>query len=298
MKLTENYLKRQNYSYTKEGDNLTVGGYLDLRGTNITALPDNLTVGGYLDLEGTNITSLPDNLTVGGYLDLRGTNITALPDNLTVGGYLDLRGTNITALPDNLTVGGSLYLRGTNITALPDNLTVGGSLDLEGTNIKKPKKLKRPDSDFKIKYRAYVESKLTWHNGKYRVIDGIFCEVLKTCLNIIKAKIENNKIIYIFTKDGISAHGKTIKQAYRDWLFKQSDRDCSQYENLAPDTIKDLAYWVVCYRNITGACSLGTENFIENNEEFFKKDRSLKEIIQITKGQYGHNTFKEFFKED
>ena len=33
------------------------GGYLDLRGTAITALPDNLTVGGYLDLEGTIDTS-------------------------------------------------------------------------------------------------------------------------------------------------------------------------------------------------------------------------------------------------
>ena len=59
--------------------------------------------------------ALPDNLTVGGYLDLSGTQITALPDNLTVGGSLDLRGTQITALPDNLTVGGSLYLSGTKI---------------------------------------------------------------------------------------------------------------------------------------------------------------------------------------
>jgi len=57
-------------------ENLTVGGYLDLRGTGITSLPDNLTVGGYLDLEGTGITSLPDNLTVGGSLDLEGTGIT------------------------------------------------------------------------------------------------------------------------------------------------------------------------------------------------------------------------------
>ena len=40
----------------------TVGGYLDLRGTSITALPDNLTVGGYLDLSGTSITALPDKL--------------------------------------------------------------------------------------------------------------------------------------------------------------------------------------------------------------------------------------------
>jgi len=40
--------------------------------------------------------ALPDNLTVGGSLDLAGTQITALPDNLTVGGLLFLRGTQIT----------------------------------------------------------------------------------------------------------------------------------------------------------------------------------------------------------
>ncbi|OKP30183.1 hypothetical protein BSQ40_06830 [Serratia fonticola] len=41
-------------------------------------------------MEGTGITSLPDNLTVGGYLDLRGTGITSLPDNFSCDSlYLD-----------------------------------------------------------------------------------------------------------------------------------------------------------------------------------------------------------------
>ena len=40
-------------------------------------------------------TFLPEGLTVGGWLDLRGTAITSLPEGLTVGGSLDLRGTNI-----------------------------------------------------------------------------------------------------------------------------------------------------------------------------------------------------------
>ncbi|EBT7406901.1 hypothetical protein CPC78_16430, partial [Salmonella enterica] len=75
-----------------------------------------------------DVDALPDNLTVGGWLDLRGTSITTLPDNLTVGGGLYLSGTSITTLPDNLTVGGGLYLSGTSITTLPDNLTVGGWL--------------------------------------------------------------------------------------------------------------------------------------------------------------------------
>jgi hypothetical protein len=75
-----------------------------------------------------HIIDLPDNLSVGGYLDLRGTKITSLPDNLSVGGYLDLEGTKITSLPDNLNVGGSLYLGGTKITSLPDNLKVKGEI--------------------------------------------------------------------------------------------------------------------------------------------------------------------------
>jgi len=110
-------------------------GWLDLRGTQITALPEGLTVGGSLDLQGTQITALPEGLTVGGSLDLQGTQITALPEGLTVGGWLDLRGTQITALPEGLTVGGSLYLQDTQITALPEGLTVGGSLYLQDTKI-------------------------------------------------------------------------------------------------------------------------------------------------------------------
>lgn len=46
--------------------------------------PDNLTVGGWLDLSGTAITALPDNLTVGDWLDLSGTAIRPL--------YVDFRG--------------------------------------------------------------------------------------------------------------------------------------------------------------------------------------------------------------
>ena len=99
-------------------DRLHVGGWLDLRDTEITALPEGLHVGGSLDLGGTNITALPEGLHVGGGLDLSGTKITALPEGLHVGGWLDLRDTEITALPEGLHVGGSLNLRGTNIPTI------------------------------------------------------------------------------------------------------------------------------------------------------------------------------------
>ncbi|EMD4263624.1 hypothetical protein VQ326_001661 [Salmonella enterica] len=130
------HLAKNDIQHTvSDNGNITVTNDLDLEDVScVDTLPDNLTVGDWLDLRGTSITALPDNLTVGDWLDLRGTSITALPDNLTVGGGLDLRGTSITALPDNLTVGGGLDLRGTSITALPDHFSCN-SLYLEAERI-------------------------------------------------------------------------------------------------------------------------------------------------------------------
>ena len=215
-------------------------------------------------------------------------------NNLTVGGWLDLQGTKITSLPDNLTVGGYLNLYGTNITSLPDNLTVGGSLDLRGTNIKY-KKIKQPNKNFMKDFYNEVQKALNWQNGKYRKIDGIFCEVITAKGNILKTKSQG-KIAYIFFKNDIYAHGNTVKQAYLDWLFKTSDRDVSQYQGIDKDAEKDLNYWVIAYRRITGACSFGTNNYLENNQDKYKAKMTLQEVLTATEGQYGHNTFREFFE--
>ena len=53
--------------------------------------------------------SLPEGLTVGGWLDLRGTQIASLPEGLTVGGGLVLSGTQITSLPEGVVVKGKVY---------------------------------------------------------------------------------------------------------------------------------------------------------------------------------------------
>ncbi|MFA7658807.1 MAG: hypothetical protein WCY19_05180, partial [Candidatus Gastranaerophilaceae bacterium] len=206
-------------------------------------------------------------------LDL--SSLTSIPKgfNPTVGGYLDL--SSLTSIPKgfNPTVGGYLYL---------------------SSDLKNKVKVNKPKENICKKIRKDIEPLLTWKDGKYRKIDGIFCEILSQRKNIIKSKTRN-KIAYIFTKDGVYAHGKTVKQAYRDWLFKTSPRDMSLYENLKMDEIKDINFWVICYRTITGACSFGTENFIEHTE--LKEKMTLADVIKITQGQYGHNTFVEFFKQ-
>ena len=153
----------------------------------------------------------------------------------------------------------------------------------------------------------YVDGEKIKEDTLYGLFDKEFREVIEVdglqSLLISQRKNVQKVVLYreiepsyIFAKDGVSAHGKTVKSAYRDWLFKTSPRDMSEYEGLNLDDIKDLNYWVVCYRTITGACSLGTENFIENSKDKLKPQMSLREVITVTEGQYGHNCFKEFFE--
>ncbi len=177
-----------------------------------------------------------------------------------------------------------------------DNLTVGGSLDLRNTNISALQYKNWKKNSKKYNIARMLIPKLQWQNGKYRLIDNMFCEILKQHKNIIEAKI-GIKHTYIFVKNNIFAHGETIKQAYRDWLFKTSERDVTEYENLRLTDVKDINYWYKCYRTITGACAFGTEKFIEDFKDKLKNEMSLEEIIDVTKNQYGHYTFKSFFTE-
>jgi hypothetical protein len=266
-------------------ENLTVNGYLDLRCTGTTSLPENLTVGGYLDLRGTGITSLPENLTVGGSLDLEGcTGITSLPENLTVGGSLDLEGcTGITSLPENLTVNGYLDLRCTGITSLPENLTVGGSLDLRGTGITNRKHRALKNGDFVPGRYLYADNILT-HVKSKRTLNGY---------TFYQGKIKGKNVV----SDGTHyAHCKTLREGIADILFKTAaDRGADQYRKMALDSEIRAEEAITMYRIITGACRQGTAAFVEGLGKL-KEKYTVREMIDLTAGQYGSERFKEFFE--
>ena len=187
-------------------------------------------------------------------------------------GYLDLRGTGITSLPDNLTVGGYLHLRGTGIT---DTSMVNRKFTVDLVN--------------KI-----------WANSKFIRADGVFTEVLSHHNNVWEVKkIASTKSFYLVTDGhGKYAHGDTIQEAKKDLLYKISNRDKSEYEKLTLDSVLTFEEAIECYRIITGACSFGTKNFVETilPEKDKKASYSIREMIEITRGQYGNETFKSFFK--
>ena len=246
--------------------------------------------GGDLDLRGTAIQQLPDNLTVGGYLDLSGTAIQQLPDNLTVGGSLNLRGTAIQQLPDNLTVGGWLGLRGTAIQQLPDNLTVGGGLFLSGTAIRDTSMVKRlKDGDHRPGEWIYADRILTHIKREKQVHteDGDFTFYI--------GKIPGRNVVYDGT---FYAHAATLREGVQDILFKRAkDRGAEVYKQYSLNDRIDTKDAIVMYRIITGACRQGTQRFIDSLPDGLKESYTIREIMEMTKGQYGGETFRDFFEE-
>ena len=223
---------------------------------------------------------------VGGFLYLSG--LTSIPEgfNPTVGGSLDLSG--LTSIPEgfNPTVGGSLDLR--NLTSIPEgfNPTVGGYLDLNSLCLSLMISCNKLLSNYMF----------NWCDGKYIKVDGIFSEVIKKRGNVYHVKqIGKGTIKYLITDGTNFSHGDTLKQARNDLIYKVSNRDISKFKQLTINSILSLRECIECYRVITGACESGTKNFIETSLPKPEKEYSIKEIIDITKDQFGHKAFKFFF---
>ena len=204
---------------------------------------------------------------------------------LTVGGYLYLG--SLTSIPEgfNPTVGGSLYLG--SLTSIPEgfNPTVGGSLYLPA-RFRKKVEIKRP-----------VEGKYV--KGQYIYCDGILTHVKRASrrgnYTFYVGKIPGRNVIF----DGENyAHCKRFKDGVIDLEFKKAkDRGAKQYESLSLDNLVSKDDAITMYRVITGACRQGTEDFLSTIKRF-KKEYTVSELIEITRGQYGASVFESFFKKE
>ena len=180
--------------------------------------------------------------------------------------------------------GGNLYLIGTQITALPEGLTLGGGLYLSGTQITNPNAYR------KLKNGDFVD-------GKYLYCDEMLVHIKRKkkmgAYTFFVGKIKGMNVIY----DGENyAHCKTFEEGVSDIEFKKAkDRGADQYKEYSMDTVVTFEEAKTMYRVITGSCKAGTENFI-NGLKDVKKKYTIREIIDITEGQYRSEIFKNFFK--
>ena len=190
--------------------------------------------------------------------------------------------------------GGYLYLNGcTGLTSLPEGLTVGSYLSLEGcTGLTSREKKKAHRAEHSLKNGAYCANRF------------IFCDGILTHVKRERkigdyiyyiGKIKNKNVIF----DGENyAHCKKFSSGVIDLNFKKAkDRGADQYKKYTLESIVSKNEAITMYRIITGACQAGTDQFISSLKEL-KKEYSIKEIIEITKGHYGAADFARFFKEE
>lgn len=310
---------------------LKVKGELDVSYTNITKIPDDC-VFGELYMVDTKITKLKDNLVlknlnatksllqvlpkglkVNGWLNISFTNITEIPDDCEFGS-LDMSHTKITKLRDNLIVN-HLVVDGSSLLELPKNLVVYLSLfasKTRFTTITNDCLIKYVHCDFEVNDERYEKSyysnyelknknlHISYSYGReFIYVDRILSELVEKKGNVYHVRNSAYGAISYLVRDGNDnwAHGKTLDEAKQDLLYKMSVRNKSEYKNLALDSELTFDEAVTCYRVITGACKFGTQDYLEHRLPEPKKERyTIKEMIELTKNEYGGGIFREFFE--
>ena len=193
---------------------------------------------------------------------------------------------------------GTLYLN--SVTTLPDNFAplCGGDLDLSSERKyigKKPRKkpiIPKPECAYIMRWK--------WRDREYIKVDGIFTRIISKKGNVYRVqRIAHKEVEYLVTDgNGKWAHGATLDEAKKDLIYKISNRDTSRYEDLTLDSELTHADMIECYRVITGACGAGTRHFVEDilPADKVAEKYTIREVIELTRGQYGADTFANFFK--
>ena len=198
-------------------------------------------------------------------------------------------------LPKLQTIGGSLCVRSNVEFKAPKLQTIGGSLYVY-SNVE----FKAPKVKFNVKNAREKALKFNFEcflKLGFLFADGILAKILEKKRNIYKIQIVGQtKVSFCIEVDGQFSHGDTIKQAKEDLKYKISNRDKSQYESWTLDKKITLKQAIEMYRVVTGACEMGTKHFVENVLTVKKKYYTIKEVIELTDGQYNNELLKEFFK--
>ena len=131
-------------------------------------------------------------------------------------------------------------------------------------------------------------------NGEYIIVDNILSKVIKRKGNILKViNHSDTEESYIIEQNGYYSHGRTLEEARDSLVYKLSTRDLSEFKSLTLDSVLTKEESIRMYMSITGACAFGTKQFIYSRD--IKETYSVKEIIELTIGQYGNQKLKEFF---
>ena len=199
------------------------------------------------------------------------------------------------SLPKLTTIGGSLYCGSAKEVSLPKLTTIGGSLDCGSAKVSLPKLREKECGATK----AIAKVQAAFRRKGFVLFDGILASIVTTKERVYgklhRLKITGQtQISFCIEADGSYSHGDTIKQARESLLYKIGNRDKSAYEKWTRETTITKKQAIESYRVITGACESGCRHFVEQHGMTNRKYK-VGEIIEITKGQYGNESYCEFF---
>jgi hypothetical protein len=130
------------------------------------------------------------------------------------------------------------------------------------------------------------------------VADGIY-KRLKSSYDLRNATVykvtemDSEEESFIARRGDKYSHGYTVKEAVEDLKYKIADRDLSKYGDWTLETKRPAEEMIEAYRAITGACSAGTREFCERKS--LKDEYTVKEVIELTRNQFGNKDFEKFF---
>jgi len=243
--------------------------------------------------------AFPALTTVCGYLDCRSDATGAFPVLTTVGGSLYCRSDATGAFPVLTTVGGSLYCRSDATGAFPVLTTVGGSLHCSSDATGAFPVLQEKECG---PAKATAEVRLAFRLQGFLFVDNILALIKNTKIQANGAQVHRitlvgeTKVSFCLEIDGVVSHGDTIQEARESLLYKISSRDKSAYESWMLDKKISKREAIESYRVITGACEAGTRHFVKSIGKT-KSKYTVRDVIELTKGQFGNETYKAFFAE-
>ena len=102
------------------------------------------------------------------------------------------------------------------------------------------------------------------------------------------------KTSFVVKRGETFSHGETVEKAIEDLRYKISDRDTSKFNQWKTDLdqVVSLDDAIKAYRIITGACEMGTKQFVNSIQ--VPEKLTPRSIIEITKGNFGSDKFKDF----
>lgn len=269
----------------------------------LTSIPEGFNPYVCMDLYLNKLTSIPKGFSPIVGRDLHLDSLTSMPRCFSpvVDRCLFLE--NLTSIPKcfNPVVGGSIYFNKLSLIPKGFNPTVGNSLYF--SNLTSVPEWFNPlicgflHTKNEIKNLGKDNNFISWGDGKYISVDGVFTEVIGHRGNVWRVKkLYSDKVFYLVSDgNGKYAHGNTLKEAKHDLLYKLDVRNKDDFADLTLESEISFEDAIICYRVITGACSLGVNEYIEERIGERFETESIKNIIKRTEGEYGNKEFAEFF---